>query len=73
MDKLEKPLDARREELSDEQFQICRLGATERPFTGKYNDTRRRASTIASAVMRRCSMPMPSSTPAVAGPAISSR
>lgn len=40
MDKLEKPLDAWREELSDEQFQICRLGATERPFTGKYNDTR---------------------------------
>mgnify|MGYP002718115261 FL=1 len=39
MDKLEKPLDAWREELSDEQFQICRLGATERPFTGEYTDT----------------------------------
>lgn len=40
MDKLEKPLDAWREELSDEQFQVCRLGATERPFTGRYNDTK---------------------------------
>ena len=40
MDKLEKPLETWREELSDEQFQVCRLGATERPFSGKYNDTK---------------------------------
>ncbi|WP_286785065.1 MULTISPECIES: peptide-methionine (R)-S-oxide reductase MsrB [Pseudomonas] len=40
MDKLEKNLDAWREELSDEQFHICRLGGTERPFTGKYNDSK---------------------------------
>ena len=40
MDKLEKPLEVWREELSDEQFQICRLGATERPFSGKYNDSK---------------------------------
>ena len=38
MDKLEKPLETWRAELSDEQFQVCRLGATERPFTGQYND-----------------------------------
>jgi len=40
MEKLEKPLETWREELSDEQFQVCRLGATERPFTGKYNETK---------------------------------
>ncbi|WP_312763444.1 peptide-methionine (R)-S-oxide reductase MsrB [Stutzerimonas balearica] len=40
MDKLDKPLEAWRAELSDEQFRICRLGATERPFTGRYNDTK---------------------------------
>lgn len=39
MEKLEKSLETWRAELSDEQFQVCRLGATERPFTGKYNDT----------------------------------
>ncbi len=38
MDKLEKPLDAWRDELSDEQFHVCRLGGTERAFTGKYHD-----------------------------------
>ncbi|WP_341305115.1 peptide-methionine (R)-S-oxide reductase MsrB [Pseudomonas sp. TMP25] len=38
MNKLEKPLEAWREELSDEQFQVCRLGGTERAFTGQYND-----------------------------------
>ncbi len=38
MDKLEKPLDAWRDELSDEQFHVCRLGGTERAFTGKYYD-----------------------------------
>lgn len=40
MDKLEKPLETWRAELTDEQFRICRLGDTERPFTGKYNDSR---------------------------------
>ncbi|MBE7928587.1 MULTISPECIES: peptide-methionine (R)-S-oxide reductase MsrB [Pseudomonadaceae] len=39
MEKLEKPLETWRAELTEEQFQVCRLGATERPFTGKYNDT----------------------------------
>lgn len=40
MEKLDKPLEAWRAELSDEQFRICRLGATERPFTGRYNGTK---------------------------------
>jgi len=40
MDKLDKPLEAWREELSDEQFHICRLGSTERAFTGEYYATK---------------------------------
>ncbi|SEI52434.1 peptide-methionine (R)-S-oxide reductase [Azotobacter beijerinckii] len=36
MDKLEKSLDAWRELLSEERFRICRLGGTERAFSGKY-------------------------------------
>ncbi|TBU86930.1 peptide-methionine (R)-S-oxide reductase MsrB [Phytopseudomonas dryadis] len=40
MDKLEKPLETWREELSDAQFNICRLGGTERPFTGEYHDSK---------------------------------
>ena len=37
MDKLEKPLESWREELPDETFHVCRLGGTERPFTGGYH------------------------------------
>jgi peptide-methionine (R)-S-oxide reductase len=40
MDKLEKPLEAWRQELSGEQFRVCRQGATERPYSGEYNDTK---------------------------------
>ncbi|MFC3608914.1 peptide-methionine (R)-S-oxide reductase MsrB [Stutzerimonas tarimensis] len=40
MNKVEKSLDAWREELSDEQFHVCRLGGTERAFTGRYHDTK---------------------------------
>lgn len=40
MNKLEKSLESWREELSEEQFQICRLGGTERAFTGKYYATK---------------------------------
>ena len=40
MNKLDKPLDTWREELSEEQFHICRLGGTERAFTGKYHDSK---------------------------------
>ncbi len=40
MNKLEKTLESWREELSEEQFQICRLGGTERAFTGKYYATK---------------------------------
>jgi len=38
--KLEKPLETWREELSDTQFNVCRLGGTERPFTGEYHDSK---------------------------------
>ena len=37
MDKLEKPLQAWREQLSDAEFQVCRLKGTERPFSGEYH------------------------------------
>ncbi|UUD64583.1 peptide-methionine (R)-S-oxide reductase MsrB [Pseudomonas seleniipraecipitans] len=40
MSKLEKPLETWREELSDTQFNVCRLGGTERPFTGEYHDSK---------------------------------
>lgn len=40
MSKLEKPLETWREELSDKQFNVCRLGGTERPFTGEYHDSK---------------------------------
>ncbi|KFX68006.1 methionine sulfoxide reductase B [Pseudomonas taeanensis MS-3] len=40
MDKLEKPLEVWREELSETQFNVCRLGATERAFTGEYHDSK---------------------------------
>lgn len=40
MDKLEKPLEEWREALSAEQFEICRLGGTERAFTGEYYATK---------------------------------
>ncbi len=40
MDKLEKPLEEWRKALSSEQFEICRLGGTERAFTGEYYATK---------------------------------
>lgn len=33
---IDKSLDTWRAELSDAQFQVCRLGGTERAFTGEY-------------------------------------
>ena len=38
MKKIDKNLDDWRAQLTAEQFQVCRLGATERPFSGQYND-----------------------------------
>lgn len=37
MQKVEKPLEQWRAELSDSQFQVCRLKGTERAFTGEYH------------------------------------
>lgn len=39
MDKIEKTDAEWREQLTDEQFQVTRKHATERPFTGKYSET----------------------------------
>ena len=40
MNKIEKTEAQWRSELTAEQFQVCRLGGTERPFTGQYTDCR---------------------------------
>ena len=40
MEKLEKTLEEWREMLDPEQYNVCRLSATERPFSGKYNATK---------------------------------
>ncbi|MGH0032281.1 MAG: peptide-methionine (R)-S-oxide reductase MsrB [Myxococcota bacterium] len=37
-DRVEKTDAEWREQLSREQYEVCRNKATERPFTGKYND-----------------------------------
>ena len=40
MEKIEKSEQAWRDELTDEQFHVCRQHGTERAFTGKYWDTK---------------------------------
>ncbi|WP_416638805.1 peptide-methionine (R)-S-oxide reductase MsrB [Pseudomonas sp. OHS18] len=35
-----KTLETWRDELTDAQFNVCRLGGTERPFTGEYHDSK---------------------------------
>ncbi|MDF5909368.1 peptide-methionine (R)-S-oxide reductase MsrB [Pseudomonas aeruginosa] len=62
MSKIDKPLDSWREELTEEQFHICRLGGTERAFSGEYHATKTPGSIIAPAAARRCSTPTPSTT-----------
>ena len=37
-EKVEKSDDSWREQLSSEQYEVCRQKATEQPFTGKYDD-----------------------------------
>ncbi|NVL31932.1 peptide-methionine (R)-S-oxide reductase, partial [Pseudomonas syringae pv. actinidiae] len=40
MDKLQKTLEEWKEMLDPAQYNVCRLKGTERPFSGKYNDTK---------------------------------
>ncbi len=37
VDKINKTLEDWKKQLNQEQFQVCRMKGTERPFTGKYN------------------------------------
>jgi peptide-methionine (R)-S-oxide reductase len=40
MEKLEKTLEEWKAMLDPQQYEVCRLSATERPFSGKYNATK---------------------------------
>lgn len=73
MNKISKSESEWREQLSESQFQVCRLKGTERPFTGAYYRNTTPGYTTASAAMRHCLTPIPSLMPAAAGRAITNR
>ncbi len=41
VDRIEKTEQQWRDELGEARYQVCRLGGTERAFTGEYNDEKR--------------------------------
>ena len=47
-DKITKSDEQRREELTTEQFKVCRQAGTEAPFTGKYNDFKNAGTFVCS-------------------------
>ena len=47
-DKIDKSEEEWRQELTPEQFHVCREGGTERPFTGKYNDFKGKGTFVCS-------------------------
>lgn len=47
-EKIEKTDEEWQQELSTEQFHVCRQGGTERPFSGKYNDFKEKGLFVCS-------------------------
>ena len=62
-----------REELSAEEYAVLRKAGTERAFTGEYTDTETTGVYRCKACQAKLSSPTPSSTPAAAGRASTSR
>ena len=46
MDKIKKSEQQWRQQLSPEQYRVCREKGTERPFTGEYNDCKKTGSYV---------------------------
>lgn len=66
-EKIERTEAEWRLQLTEQQYQVTREAATEAPFTGQYDAPKPRASTVARVVDRICSVPRPSTIPALAG------